>query len=1074
MANFSGTLDGNGYTICNLHIDIFDDSGEIIYVGLFGYTDEALIKNIKFSGVNINVNAYGASVGSIIGCTSSTSTNYTLENCVISDGVLKIDVENYGFIGGLSGAGSDAKSCYNYANINITRGRDVLIGGILGNSASVDDSINFGNIVVDSNNSTGGEHKVFVGGIAGQGDTITKCSNEGTIDVTLSNIYEVTTSNENSHVEILIGGIASSYAQIENCYNCGNLSADAYAENTASFGHAMAEVAIGGVIGDPTGRSITSCYNKGEMKSFAKAVSRSGSKETEEYIGGIIGRCYRGEVSGYCYYINTQERGVGKVEDENIDSNKCIALSSSEMQNHESFKGFDFNTIWAMGSGDYPYPVFQWQEGGTSPDKPELPDENLVLGWTNLENGNVVYYKYENNQCVLLKDGIYRLHYLDDNGILYEGNWKFDSNGYVVTGEQEEHYYYEYKDGIYPYGMEIEEDVRNILKTNPSAYLILGGYDFFYTFKNDLSLWDVFLLAAHPSEGVKELVDLGIGWIKWGIDKMVNPFEKLMKDELPPSVMENHKKDVSLNKKILEKILEEKFAQTTSSQGALYKVTKKGVDKITGELADEFEDVLEEKRKQFESNPNGSWSDSYKEFMDSMDDSNKKSHFSFVSNQVADSVFTLVETNEEWQELFMDYSEKIDFLELIKNASNNEALYDAANELQFNYQNKFMNTLAHTLYTVFEQGNDWREVITGQKKIPIPSVDFNENMETNIRNNISAILISKVHGLKEGIAIVEFFQNLTGAALAIDTIVETQAMYDASLDLLRDTSNALLKDEAGSKELIEYQNAFELVKYMTIMRYEAMKKFYEVDENNDSDKKVKEEFLEKEIEKLKSMNSYNYFAKKSSVFLGKWNDLQKRYEFYRDVKLPAYAEEQKVIYYADCWKWINGEKYYFDKDGHPYEGKQAVWDKKENKNYTYYFSTGTGDCDANKDHYGAMQTGEVKLEDKEYYFYPKTGRGVSDAVVQVSPNEMKYYDKDGVYDPHKQYKGVITQEPGTKKYLINCPVDIYVYDTSNNLVASIINNEIQNASNSKISVEIDKNEQKVVCVPFDEDYVSEI
>ena len=50
------------------------------------------------------------------------------------------------------------------------------------------------------------------------------------------------------------------------------------------------------------------------------------------------------------------------------------------------------------------------------------------------------------------------------------------------------------------------------------------------------------------------------------------------------------------------------------------------------------------------------------------------------------------------------------------------------------------------------------------------------------------------------------------------------------------------------------------------MRYEGMKKFYEVDENNDSDKKVKEEFLEKEIEKLKSMNSYNYFAKKSSVF----------------------------------------------------------------------------------------------------------------------------------------------------------------------------------------------------------------
>ena len=57
---------------------------------------------------------------------------------------------------------------------------------------------------------------------------------------------------------------------------------------------------------------------------------------------------------------------------------------------------------------------------------------------------------------------------------------------------------------------------------------------------------------------------------------------------------------------------------------------------------------------------------------------------------------------------------------------------------------------------------------------------------------------------------------------------------------------------------------------------------------------------------------------------------------------------------------------------------------------------------------------------------------------------------------------------GTGRLLyVNCPVDVYVYDNSNNLVASIVNEE---PYSGEILAFIDENEQKVVYLPPDEDY----
>lgn len=53
---------------------------------------------------------------------------------------------------------------------------------------------------------------------------------------------------------------------------------------------------------------------------------------------------------------------------------------------------------------------------------------------------------------------------------------------------------------------------------------------------------------------------------------------------------------------------------------------------------------------------------------------------------------------------------------------------------------------------------------------------------------------------------------------------------------------------------------------------------------------------------------------------------------------------------------------------------------------------------------------------------------------------------------------------------INCPVDVYVYDSDNNLVASIINETPQKIENSSIISSIDENNQKIIYLPCDEEY----
>ena len=145
---FTGELNGNGFVIKNLTINKPTED----HVGLFGYTNGAIIKNLGIEDANVTGQE---SVGILVG--RSMATN--ISNCYIS-GIVNAERYVGGFTGSIEG-GSLIKNCY--SNIDITGNSDV--GGICGvntdaGGGNIENSYSTGKISGDQ----------YIGGIIGKYD----------------------------------------------------------------------------------------------------------------------------------------------------------------------------------------------------------------------------------------------------------------------------------------------------------------------------------------------------------------------------------------------------------------------------------------------------------------------------------------------------------------------------------------------------------------------------------------------------------------------------------------------------------------------------------------------------------------------------------------------------------------------------------------------------------------------------------------------------------------------------------------------------------------------------------------
>ncbi|MCL2642924.1 MAG: hypothetical protein FWD52_05390 [Candidatus Bathyarchaeota archaeon] len=154
-APFRGTFDGRGYVIYNLAI--MDDYQ---YAGLFGYVENAMVKNVGLVGVTISI-----SISSCVGGICGVASDSTVSNCYsagkISTSYPSISsYSDYSYVGGICGVASDStvSYCYNTGNISVssTTSSSPCVGGICGymsDGTMISYCYNTGNISVSCGSS---------------------------------------------------------------------------------------------------------------------------------------------------------------------------------------------------------------------------------------------------------------------------------------------------------------------------------------------------------------------------------------------------------------------------------------------------------------------------------------------------------------------------------------------------------------------------------------------------------------------------------------------------------------------------------------------------------------------------------------------------------------------------------------------------------------------------------------------------------------------------------------------------------------------------------------------------------
>lgn len=255
---FAGIYDGNGKEIRGLSVSSSSDTS---YVGLFGNTSGATLKNIELTAVTISTSALTEYVGGIVGAAENTD--------ILNSSVAGI-IQGTHYVGGIAGSATDGSLISASTTAGSVGGADsgVCIGGIVG-SIEESELLNVSSAANMRNNSVDG---MELGGVVGvsHNSSITNASASGSV-----------TGGQFS------GGLVGAFRTIDN---------DAAGTFTLSHSHATGAVqasdsgagGIGGLVGKfqsvlPSGDSTIVVSNSYATGSVTAAGDR---------VGGLIGEVY--------------------------------------------------------------------------------------------------------------------------------------------------------------------------------------------------------------------------------------------------------------------------------------------------------------------------------------------------------------------------------------------------------------------------------------------------------------------------------------------------------------------------------------------------------------------------------------------------------------------------------------------------------------------------------------------------------------------------------------------------------------------------------------------------------------
>lgn len=283
---FSGTLDGNGFAITGYKYN----ASSFCEAGVFNYVSGATFKNLKMTGVNVNINS---SNGAYAGALARYATKCTFNNVKVA-GKMNVSGRNgsgSGFtVGGISAASaySTYKSCINDIDITVKNNCeswDAAVGGISSSNSSgtITGCTNTGKIVMNGYARSGGMSAA--GLIGGSVDKAVNCKNSAPVNVTIG-------KKSGSYGSNYIAGVCIT---AKNITGCTNTAAVTVTGNSAS----AKNILIAGVVSEMTASkgSVSKCSNKGTVK-FTGKVGGGTTLDRGVKIGGVtaeganIGQCY--------------------------------------------------------------------------------------------------------------------------------------------------------------------------------------------------------------------------------------------------------------------------------------------------------------------------------------------------------------------------------------------------------------------------------------------------------------------------------------------------------------------------------------------------------------------------------------------------------------------------------------------------------------------------------------------------------------------------------------------------------------------------------------------------------------
>ncbi|MBQ1212515.1 MAG: hypothetical protein IIX69_03740 [Clostridia bacterium] len=401
-AAFSGSFDGQGYTIKGLNINNTVSGNR---TALFGYCDGATIKNCTLYG---SVTSNGEYCGAFAGYS---------QNSYFINLTSYVTVSGTNYVGGIAGRvlggskGAELTSCVNYGSVT---GTQKSVGGIIGlldtNTGAVTDTTVDGCVNYGAISGSG-----YVGGILGQINHLTingccvylkNCVNYG--DVAASSdtacaagivgqlqVSNATTRNYNGVIEITacenngdvtgknyIAGIFAN-ANFDSSNGCVVKLKLSECKNHGTIGGSDAIAYVGGIGGRSLGKAasrveINLCFNDGALITGATGMDMGGIMAVAKYtditncevrgslttanssatgVGGIVGRTATSASVNRCYFAGeTQYNPIVGKPVSCTGSNNYYFVNGSASDSYgalvqldkgeDAYGGFDFENAW--------------------------------------------------------------------------------------------------------------------------------------------------------------------------------------------------------------------------------------------------------------------------------------------------------------------------------------------------------------------------------------------------------------------------------------------------------------------------------------------------------------------------------------------------------------------------------------------------------------------------------------------------------------------------------------------------------------------------------------------------------